>query len=155
MRVHGSQWISNKINIRHPGQLKKWKSWELFWSYQLNSTANPAHLPQNWAKLAESAVLFSLQNGSQDFDFFICHGCRLFISCEIHYYLCPQIFWVYYFSLRQCENLFSCILSFVARQCALKTVKKVDLRLMKTAIFTNFSQNGLNLKPSTSRCTIR
>ena len=53
------------------------------------------------------------------------------------------------------QNLFSCILSFVARQCALKTVKKVDLRLMKTAIFTNFSQNGLNLKPSTSRCTIR
>jgi hypothetical protein len=27
-----------------------------FWSYQLNSTANPTHLPQNWAKLA---VLFS------------------------------------------------------------------------------------------------
>ena len=23
MRGHGSQWISNKINIRHPGQLKK------------------------------------------------------------------------------------------------------------------------------------
>ena len=26
-------------------------------SYQLNSTANPAHLPQNWAKLAKLAVL--------------------------------------------------------------------------------------------------
>jgi hypothetical protein len=52
MRGHGSQWISNKINIRHPGQLKKLKSWEPFWSYQLNSTANPAHLPQAWAKLA-------------------------------------------------------------------------------------------------------
>ena len=50
MRALGSQWISNKMNIRHPGQLKKWKSWEPFWSYQLNSTANPAHLPQNWAK---------------------------------------------------------------------------------------------------------
>ena len=49
MRGHGSQWISNKINIRHLGQLKKWKSWEPFGSYQLNSTANPAHLPQNWA----------------------------------------------------------------------------------------------------------
>ena len=49
----------NKINIRHPGQLKKWKSFEPFWSYQLNSTANPAHLPQNWAKLAKLAVLFS------------------------------------------------------------------------------------------------
>ena len=24
-----------------------------------NSTANPAHLPQNWAKLAKLAVLFS------------------------------------------------------------------------------------------------
>jgi hypothetical protein len=40
-------------------QLKKSKSWEPFLSYQLNSTANPAHLPQNWAKLAKSAVLFS------------------------------------------------------------------------------------------------
>ena len=46
MRGNGSQWISNKINIRHPLQLKKSKSWEPFGSYQLNSTANPAHLPQ-------------------------------------------------------------------------------------------------------------
>ena len=30
-----------------------------FWSYQLNSTANLAHLPRNWAKWAELAVLFS------------------------------------------------------------------------------------------------
>ena len=51
MRGHGSQWISNKINIRHPGQLKKWKSWEPFESYQLNSTTNPAHLPQHWANV--------------------------------------------------------------------------------------------------------
>ena len=28
-------------------------------SYQLNSTVNPAHLPQNWAKLAKSAVLLN------------------------------------------------------------------------------------------------
>ena len=47
------------IPIWHPGELEKWKSWGPFWSYQLNSTANPAHLPQNWAKLAKSAVLFS------------------------------------------------------------------------------------------------
>ena len=50
MRGHGSQWISYKINIRHPLQLKKSKSWEPFMSFQLNSTANQAHLPQNWAK---------------------------------------------------------------------------------------------------------
>jgi hypothetical protein len=59
MRGHGSQWISHKMNIRHPGKMKKWKSWEPFWSYQLNSTANPAHLPQNWAELGKLAVLFS------------------------------------------------------------------------------------------------
>ena len=78
MRGNGSQWISNKINIRHPWQLKKSNSWEPFWSYQLNSTANPAHLPPNWAKLAKLAVLFSwqLQKGSQDFDFFNCLGCK-------------------------------------------------------------------------------
>jgi hypothetical protein len=39
--------------------LKKSKSREPFLSYQLNSTANPAHLPQNWAKLAKWAVLFN------------------------------------------------------------------------------------------------
>ena len=58
MRGHRWQWISHEINIRHPGQLKKLKSWGPFWSYQLNSTANLAHLPQNWAKLAKLAVLF-------------------------------------------------------------------------------------------------
>ena len=84
MRAHGFQWITHKINTRHPGQLKKLKSWESLWSYQLNSTANPAHLPQNWAKLAKSAVLFSwwLQKGSQDFEAFNCNGSRLFILCE-------------------------------------------------------------------------
>jgi hypothetical protein len=49
------------MKYRHPWQLKKSKSWEPFWSYQLNSTANLAHLPQNWAKLAKSAVLFKGQ----------------------------------------------------------------------------------------------
>jgi hypothetical protein len=39
--------------------IEKSKSWEPFWSYQLNSTANPARLPQMWAKLANFAVLFS------------------------------------------------------------------------------------------------
>ena len=34
---------------------KKSKFWMPFWSYQRNSTANPAHLPQNWAKLAKLA----------------------------------------------------------------------------------------------------
>ena len=48
-----------QIGNRHLWQLKKSKSWGPFWSYQLNSTANPAHLPQNWAKWAELAVLFS------------------------------------------------------------------------------------------------
>ena len=50
--------------------LKIWKKlWELFGSYLLNSTANPAHFHQNWAGLA---VPFSRQllNGSQDFFLF-------------------------------------------------------------------------------------
>ena len=34
------QWISHKIDIRHPWQLKKPKSRVPFWSYQLYSTAN-------------------------------------------------------------------------------------------------------------------
>ena len=88
MRGHGSQWISSKINIWHLGQLKKLKSWEPFGSYQLNSTANPAHLPQNWAKLA---VLFRFFSIAMDGDnsFYV-----KFIAI-----LCPHIFGVCYFSL--------------------------------------------------------
>ena len=41
--------------MRHPLQLKKSKSWEPFWSYQLNS------------------------NADQDLDFFNRHGCWIFI----------------------------------------------------------------------------
>ena len=65
----------------HPLQLKKSKFWGLFWSYQLNSTANSAYIPQKWAKWAEVAVLYSwqLQNGPHNFDFFNCRGFRLFI----------------------------------------------------------------------------
>ena len=33
----------------------------LFWSYQLNNTANLAYSPRKWAKWAELAVLFSWQ----------------------------------------------------------------------------------------------
>ena len=46
-----------------------------------DSTANSGSSLQKWAKLAELAVLFSwqLQNGRHNFDFFNCHGCRLFI----------------------------------------------------------------------------
>ena len=43
---HRSQWNSSQINNRHPWHLKKSKSWEPFWSYQLNSTANLANLAQ-------------------------------------------------------------------------------------------------------------
>ena len=51
-------WILHKVNIRHPGQLKKLKPLGPFWSYQLNSTANLAHLPRNRAKWAELAHVF-------------------------------------------------------------------------------------------------
>ena len=34
------------MNNRHPWPLKKSKFWGPFWSYQLNSTANSAHLAQ-------------------------------------------------------------------------------------------------------------
>jgi hypothetical protein len=50
---------SAKMKVWHPLQLKKSKPWEPFWSYQVDRTANPAHLPQKWAKWAELAVLFS------------------------------------------------------------------------------------------------
>ena len=101
------QWISHKINIQHPWQLKKSKFWEPLRSYQLNSTADQAHLPQNWTKLAKLAVLFSwqLQKGAPNFDFFNCHGCLIFILCEIHCYFCPHILWPYYFRLSQSVTL--------------------------------------------------
>jgi hypothetical protein len=42
----------------HPRQLKKIEILAALWSYQLNSIANLAHLPQDWAKWAQLAVLF-------------------------------------------------------------------------------------------------
>jgi hypothetical protein len=54
--------------IRHPGKLKKWGP---FWSYRLNSTANPAHLPQSWAKLAVLfSWIFSIAMGA-DYSFYV------------------------------------------------------------------------------------
>jgi hypothetical protein len=54
--------INENKNIK-----EKLKSWELFRSCLLNSTANPAQFHQNWAGLA---VLFSRQllNSFQDFN---------------------------------------------------------------------------------------
>ena len=40
-------------------EIEKIKILGAFWSYQLDSSANLAHLPQKWAKWAELAVLFS------------------------------------------------------------------------------------------------
>ena len=54
------QWISANIKVWHPWQLKKKiKSWGPCWSNQLNSTANLAHLPKKWHKMAKLAVLLS------------------------------------------------------------------------------------------------
>ena len=51
--------ISHKMNYKHPWQWKKTKSWEPFWSYQLDSTANSAHFARFLGKWAKLAVLFS------------------------------------------------------------------------------------------------
>ena len=40
-------WVCN----RHISQFKKSKSWGPFWSYQLNSTANPTNLPENLGQM--------------------------------------------------------------------------------------------------------
>ena len=63
------------MNNWHPWQLKKSKSWGPFWSYQLNSTANPAHLHQNWpnwqccladsSKMAPRIFIFSILLGAE------------------------------------------------------------------------------------------
>ena len=55
--------------------MKKSKSWEPFWSYQLISTANPAQLPQNWpnwqfclagsSKRAPRVLIFSIAMGAE------------------------------------------------------------------------------------------
>jgi len=65
------------MNNWHPWQLKKSKSWEPFWSYQLDITADLVNLAKFWGKRAGLVVLFSwlLQNDSQDFHFFDCAGC--------------------------------------------------------------------------------
>ena len=65
-------WMSAKMKVSHPQQLKKSKSWGPFWSYQLNSSANSAHLVHVRGKQAGLEVLSSwqLQSGPQNFDSF-------------------------------------------------------------------------------------
>ena len=70
MRGHRQQWISHKMNNRHPWQLKKSKSWGPFLSYQLSSTANLANFEVNgldWqcslagsSKMAPRILIFSI-----------------------------------------------------------------------------------------------
>ena len=42
------------------------KSWQLFGSCRINSTANPAHFHLNWAVLAV-LIIRQISNGSHDF----------------------------------------------------------------------------------------
>ena len=49
-----------------------------------------------------SAVQLVAPIGLPGFDFFNCHGCLIFILCEIHCYQSAHIFWLYYFSFSQC-----------------------------------------------------
>ena len=70
---HRQQWISHKMNMYSaPRTIEKMKILGAILELPANSTANPAHLPQNWAKLVKSAVLISwqLKKGSQNVDFF-------------------------------------------------------------------------------------
>ena len=105
--LYGAHCLGNFImsnNLGHSmdnGNKLKWiiGNWknQNFWghlSYQLNSTVNSAYLLRKWAKWAELAVLFSWQlQNFDDFDFFNCHGCRLFISLFLYIvHWVPQFF---------------------------------------------------------------
>jgi hypothetical protein len=98
MRGHGSQWFSHKIINQHQLQLKKSKSLEPFGSYQLNSTATPAHLPQNrpnyevngldWqcclavsSKTAPRIVIFSINLGAEYLSYM-----RSIVTCALTFF---------------------------------------------------------------------
>ena len=51
LNVFHLKWIIGQFGTH--GNWKKSKSWGPFWSYQLITSANPAHLPQKWAKWAD------------------------------------------------------------------------------------------------------
>ena len=59
--------------------------------YLKNSTANPVHLPQKWAKWAELAALVT-PKPHPEFNFFNCHGCQTCILGEISCYRSPTFF---------------------------------------------------------------
>ena len=68
---HRQQWISHKMNIRHPWQFQKSKSWGPFWSYLLNSTANSAQLAHfvincGSSKTTLKILIFSTVMGADD-----------------------------------------------------------------------------------------
>ena len=47
------------MNLKDLWQYFRFRSSKLITSHQLDSTVNPAHLPQKWAIWAKLAVLFS------------------------------------------------------------------------------------------------
>ena len=74
MQAPRYQCFSHQINNRQPQQQKKSKSWELLWSYQLKSSANPTHSPQKWNwqcclagsyKMAPRILIFSIVLGAE------------------------------------------------------------------------------------------
>ena len=77
----------HKMKVWHPWQKKKLKSWEPFRSYHLNSPANSA----NFAWFLVKVVVAPKR--PPGFWIFTCLGCRIFILCEIHCYLCPPKSW--------------------------------------------------------------
>ena len=82
------------MNNWHPWQLSKSESWGPFWSYQLDSTANPAHYLNgpnwpNWqyclassSRTAPRILIFSIILGAK---------CSFYVKSNATY--APQFFW--------------------------------------------------------------
>jgi hypothetical protein len=80
------------MKVWHPWPLKKSKSWGPFWNYQLNSTANPAHLPHKVgqmgclagsSKTAPRILIFSIAIGA-DYSFDIKSGFSIAPTFSLH-----------------------------------------------------------------------
>ena len=82
----GLNGIKLKCIIGTHGNWKKSQSWGPFWSYQLESTANPAHLPKigpNWPNW-QCCLASSSKMAPRIFFSIILDA----ILCKIHCYLC-------------------------------------------------------------------
>ena len=93
MRALRSQCFSPQMNNRHPWQLKKIKILGAVLELPAKQHCQSSPFTSKFGQIGQIGTAGSSKTAPQDFDFFNCPGCWIFILCEIHCYIYPPKSW--------------------------------------------------------------